>query len=84
MSPTQLGALGANPQFNVQFSSCPFASGKCPVNSPQGTSKNAGTPTAAAVNNTYYYSSVTVNNQSCNNGASTFGLHIKPGTGLKK
>jgi hypothetical protein len=76
----ELGAAGANPQFNVQFSSCPFASANCPVNSPQGTSKNAGTPTASAVNNTYYYSSVTVNNQSCKNGSGTFGFHVKPGT----
>ena len=80
----ELAVAGANPQFDVQFSSCPFASAKCPVNSPQGTPQDVGTPTASAVNNTYYYSSVTVNNQACNNGASTFGLRIKPGTGLKR
>jgi hypothetical protein len=80
----ELAVAGANPQFDVQFSSCPFASAKCPVNSPQGTPQDVGTPTAASVNNTYYYSSVTVNNQACNNGASTFGLRIKPGTGLKR
>jgi hypothetical protein len=71
-------------EFNVQFSSCPFAAGKCPVNSPQGATQNPGTPTAASVNNTYYYSSVTINGQSCNNGTNTFGVHIKPGTPLKK
>jgi hypothetical protein len=80
----ELAVAGANPQFDVQFSSCPFASAKCPANSPQGTPQDVGTPTASAVNNTYYYSSVTVNNQACNNGASTFGLRIKPGTGLKR
>ena len=66
--------------FNVQFSSCPFAAGKCPVNSPQGTPQNPGTPSAANANTTYYYSSVTINNQTCNNGPGTFGVHIKPGT----
>ena len=79
-----LAVAGANPQFDVQFSSCPFASAKCPANSPQGTPQDVGTPTASAVNNTYYYSSVTVNTLPCNNGAGTFGLRIKPGTGLKR
>lgn len=80
----ELAASSANPEFNVQFSTCPFASGKCPANSPQGTSDDMGTPTAASVNNTYYYSSVTINGQSCNNGTNTFGVHIKPGNPLKK
>ena len=80
----ELAVAGANPQFDVQFSSCPFASAKCPVNSPQGTPHDVGTSTAASVNNTYYYSSVTVNTLPCNNGAGTFGLHVRPGTGLKK
>lgn len=62
--------------FNVQFSSCPFATGKCPVSS--GGSQNPGTPTASSVNNTYYYSTVSINNQTCNNGPGTLGLHIKP------
>jgi hypothetical protein len=66
--------------FNIQFSTCPFANGMCPVNSPQGTAQNVGTPSGGNVNTTYYYSSVTINNQTCNNGVSTFGLHIKPGT----
>lgn len=76
----ELDVAGANTQFNVQFSSCPFASGKCPADSPQGTAQDMGTPTASAVNNTYYYSSVTVNNQTCTNGSGTLGLHVKPGT----
>jgi hypothetical protein len=66
--------------FNVQFSSCPFATGKCPVSSPQGGAQNPGTPSNASLNTTYYYSSVSVNNQTCNNGPGTFGVHIKPGT----
>lgn len=65
--------------FNVQFSSsCPFAPGKCPVSS--GGSQNPGMPTPASVNNYYYYGTVTINNQTCNNGPGTFGVHIKPGT----
>lgn len=67
-------------EFNVQFSSCPFAAGKCPVNSPQGTAQNPGMPSAANANTTYYYSSVSISNQTCNNGPGTFGVHIKPGT----
>ena len=74
----------ATTPFQVQFSSCPFASGKCPANSPQGGAQDMGAPTASAVNNTYYYSSVSIGNQSCNNGVSTFGMHVKPGTGLTK
>jgi hypothetical protein len=70
--------------FNIQFSTCPFANGMCPVNSPQGTAQNVGAPTSANVNTTYYYSGVTINNQTCNNGVSSFGLHVKPGTGLTK
>ena len=66
--------------FYVQFSTCPFAAGKCPINSPQGTPQNAGTPSAANANTTYYYSSVSINNQPCNNSPGTFGVHIKPGT----
>ncbi len=74
----------ATTAFSVQFSSCPFASGKCPANSPQGGAQDMGAPTASAVNNTYYYSSVTIGGQTCSNGISSFGLHIKPGTGLNK
>src|SRR5579872_1249333 len=29
-------------QFSVQFSICPFASGNCPVNSPNGSPMNVG------------------------------------------
>lgn len=70
----------AGTPFNIQFSTCPFAAGKCPVDSPQGTAQNVGEPTAASVNTTYYYSSVTINNQPCTNGIQSWGLHIKPGT----
>jgi hypothetical protein len=66
--------------FDVEFSSCPFATGKCPVSSPNGGSQNVGTPVPASVNNTYYYSSITINGQTCNNGPGTYGVHIKPGT----
>jgi hypothetical protein len=68
----------AGTAFNIQFSTCPFASGKCPVGSPQGTAQNVGAPTAATVNTTYYYSSVTINNHTCNNGVQSWGLRIKP------
>jgi hypothetical protein len=74
----------ATTPFNVGFSSCPYATGKCPVSSPQGGSQNVGTPTSSSVNNTYYYSSVSINNQPCNNSPGTFGLHVRPGTGLTK
>jgi hypothetical protein len=70
----------ATTPFNVEFSSCPYATGKCPVSSPQGGSQNVGTPTSSSVNNTYYYSSVSINNQPCNNSPGTFGMHVKPGT----
>lgn len=72
---------GANvlSSFNVQFSTCPFAAGMCPVNSPQGTPQNVGEPSAASTNTTYYYSSVSINGQACNNGIGSFGVHIKPG-----
>ena len=32
----------AGTPFNIQFSTCPFAAGKCPVNSPQGTASRHG------------------------------------------
>ncbi len=69
-----------NTPFYAQFSTCPFAAGKCPINSPQGTAQNVGAPTAASANTDYYYSSVTINNQSCNNPGQ-LGLHVKPITG---
>ncbi len=68
----------AGTPFNIQFSTCPFAAGKCPVNSPQGAPQDMGAPTAATANTTYYYSSVTINNQPCTNGPGTFGFHVKP------
>jgi len=65
-------------QFNVGFSTCPFASGNCPVNSPNGTPMNVGQPTGSAVGNTYSYTGLTINNQTCTNGGQ-MGVRIKPG-----
>ena len=70
-----------NIPFYAQFSTCPFAAGKCPISSPQGTPQSPGAPTAASANTDYYYSSVTINNQACNNSPGTLGLHIKPISG---
>jgi hypothetical protein len=73
------GASALN-QFNIQFSgtSCPFAASNCPVNSPNGNAINVGQPTGSAVNNTFYYSSITINNQTCN-GVGSMGVRVKPG-----
>jgi hypothetical protein len=62
-------------QFQVQFTSCPLSS--CPVNSPNGAAINAGQPTGT-VGTTYTYSSITINNQSCNSGVGSMGLRVKP------
>jgi hypothetical protein len=62
-------------QFQVQFASCPL--GSCPVNSPNGAAVNVGQPTGT-VGTTYNYSSITINNQSCNSGAGSMGLRVKP------
>ena len=68
---------GANTltQFQVQFSSCPLSS--CPVSSPNGAAVNVGQPTGT-VGTTYNYSSITINNQSCNSGVGAMGLRVKP------
>lgn len=71
------GASALN-QFQVQFSTCPFASANCPVNSPNGSAVNVGQPSGSAVNNTYYYSSLTINNQNCTNSGA-LGVRIKGG-----
>ena len=63
-------------QFQIQFQSCPFASTACPVNSPNGNSYNAGTPSSGAVGNTYNYTSMTINNQQCNMPG-PMGMRIK-------
>ena len=62
-------------QFQVQFSSCPFAS--CPVNSPTGAAVNVGVPTGT-VGTTYYLSAMTINNQQCKSVGS-MGLRQKNG-----
>jgi hypothetical protein len=62
-------------QFQVQFTTCPFAASNCPVNSPNGSAVNAGTPTGT-VGTTYNYSSITINNQSCK-GVSSMGVRVK-------
>ena len=61
-------------QFQIQLSSCPFAS--CPVNSPNGTSQNIGTPKPSAAGNTYYYSGMTIDNEKCTD-MGTMGVRIK-------
>ena len=68
------GATSVN-QFQAQFTTCPF--GSCPVSSPNGSPVNVGQPTGT-VNTTYNYSSMTINNQSCNNPGS-MGLRVKSG-----
>jgi len=65
-------------QFNVVLASCPFASGNCPVNSPNGTPMNVGQPTSSAKDNTYTYTGLTINNQTCTDGGQ-MGVRIKPG-----
>lgn len=67
-------------QFQINFAggSCPFAPGNCPVNSPNGSPVNVGTPSANAVNNTYNYSSMMIDNQQCTDGGA-MGLRVKPG-----
>lgn len=62
-------------QFQVQFTSCPLSS--CPVNSPNGAAVNVGQPTGT-VGTTYNYSSITINNKSCNSGVGSMGLRVKP------
>ena len=65
-------------EFQIQFSSCPFAAANCPVNSPNGNAINVGQPTGSAVNNTYYYSSMMINNQQCTL-AGPMGVRVRPG-----
>ena len=67
-------------QFNIQFAggNCPFASSSCPVNSPNGTPINVGQANANAVGNTYYYSSMTIDNHQCTDGGA-MGLRVKGG-----
>jgi hypothetical protein len=61
-------------QFQVQFATCPFSS--CPVTSPNGAPVTPGQPNPGTAGNTYYYSSVMINNQPCN-GVGAMGLRIK-------
>jgi len=66
-------------QFNASFSgNCPFAAGNCPVNSPNGTPMNVGLPNGNAVNSTFMYSGLTMDNQQCTD-AGAMGVRIKPG-----
>jgi len=63
-------------QFQVTFSSCPFASGQCPVNSPTGAAVNVGNPTGT-VDMVYNYSNITINNMSCRIVGS-MGVRVRP------
>ena len=62
-------------QFQVQFTTCPFAS--CPITSSNGSPANAGQPKSGTAGNTYYYSSITIGNQPCN-GLGAMGVRIRP------
>ncbi len=64
--------------FQVQFATCAFSN--CPVTSPTGAPTDAGVPPSAG---TFYYSTVTIGNQTCNNPPGSFGLHVKPGPIMK-
>lgn len=74
-SVTYQGAIALN-QFQLQFSSCPFES--CPITSNNGAPANAGQPKPGTANNTYYYSSITINGQQCN-GVQSMGVRIRGG-----
>jgi hypothetical protein len=63
------------PQFQVQFPRCPF--GSCPIDSPNGSPVNAGTPSAGARSTTYNYSGMTIGNKQCNNPGA-MGLRMRP------
>ena len=65
-------------QFSVQLPSCPFASGNCPVNSPNGSPMNVGQPTSNSKGNTYNYSGLMINNQQCTMGG-PLGVRVKGG-----
>ena len=60
--------------FQVQFATCAFST--CPVTSPKGAPTDAGVPPSSG---TFYYSTVIIGNQTCNNPPGSFGLHVKPG-----
>ncbi len=64
-------------EFQVQLSSCPFAAGNCPVNSPNGSPVNVGQPMASAVGSTFMYSGLMMGNQQCNNPGA-MGLRVRP------
>lgn len=65
-------------QFSVQLPTCPFASGNCPVNSPNGNPMNVGQPTSNSKGNSYDYSGLMINNQQCTMGG-PMGVRVKPG-----
>lgn len=72
------GASALN-SFQIQFAGdCPFATGNCPVSSPNGNPINVGQPNGNAVNNTFYYSSMMINAQQCTDGGA-MGLRVKGG-----
>ena len=64
-------------QFQVGFTTCPFVSGNCPVNSPNGDSMNVGKPNPGTAGSTFMYSSLSMDNQPCTNFAQ-MGLRVKP------
>lgn len=62
--------------FQISFTSgCPFAA--CPVISSNGLPVNVGSPNAAAANQIFLYSSVTLGSTTYNNPAQ-LGIHVKP------
>lgn len=71
------GATGDLSQFQIDFSSCPFAS--CPVNSPAGDSANVGKPTPASAGATFHYTGMSIDHERCND-TEDMGLRIRPGS----
>ncbi len=62
-------------KFQVQFADCPFTS--CPVDSPNGTPVNVGSPNAAAAGMTFNYTGFSIDDHPCNN-ARQLGVRVRP------
>jgi hypothetical protein len=65
----------AQSQFKIDFASCPFSGGNCPVNSPNGNSANVGPPLASAAGSTFMYSGMMIDNRPCD-GAQSMGVRV--------